>query len=134
MADFGKPPAPPLCIRGGSWANPANVCFRPIADVRLEAILSLMNIVRRYRTHLASRATGLSRLGWYVASAREGAPWALATFVPAFVASFVPEPNRLLAIGFAFVPGFIGWTVTQSFMGIVHHRDLRSRAGRTTSR
>jgi hypothetical protein len=80
-----------------------------------------------YQSHLSSRATGLSRLGWYAASAREGAPWLLGIAAATLLASFVPEPNRLLAMCVAFIPGFIGWAVSQIYMAMVHMRDLRSR-------
>jgi hypothetical protein len=89
-----------------------------------------MNLIRTYQSHLASRATGLSRLGWYVASAREGAPWVLGIFVATILASFAPEPNRLLAMSVAFVPGFIGWAASQIYMGVIHMRDLRAETTR----
>jgi hypothetical protein len=45
------------------------------------------------------------------------------------LASFVPEPNRVLAMFVAFVPGFIGWATSQIYMAAVHMRDLRDRSG-----
>ena len=86
-----------------------------------------MNLIHRYQAHLASRATGLSRFGWYVASAKEGVPWVLGIVVAIIVASFVPEPIRLLVTSVAFVLGFIGWATSQIYMMVVHMRDLRSR-------
>jgi hypothetical protein len=88
-----------------------------------------MSILGRYRIHLAQRATGVSRLGWYWVSAREGAPWGLATAALTVLASFTPEPNRFLAMVVAFIPGFVGFVASQFYMLIVHLNDLRDRWG-----
>jgi hypothetical protein len=97
--------------------------------LRRVAKLQAMKLIRIYQSHLASRATGLSRLGWYAASAKEGAPWALGIAAATVLASLVPSPDRLLVICVAFIPGFIGWAASQIYMGMVHMRDLRSRRG-----
>jgi hypothetical protein len=48
----------------------------------------------------------------------------------AILASFVPQPNRVLAMSVVFVLGFIGWAVSQIYMIVVHIRDLRGRCVR----
>jgi hypothetical protein len=87
-----------------------------------------MGMVARYRRHLVRRATGVSRLGWYVVSAVEGTPWVLVIVALTLIASSTPEPNRFLAMGIAFIPGFVGFVASQFYMLVVHLKDLRSRA------
>jgi len=103
--------------------------FDPLQTLDAHVSVGPMSLIRAYKSHLASAATGLSRFGWYVASAKEGAPWVLGIAAATFFASLVPEPHRLLAISVAFVPGSIGWAVSQSYMAVVRIRDLRARRG-----
>jgi hypothetical protein len=46
------------------------------------------------------------------------------------LASFAPEPNRLLAMSVVFVPGFVGWAASQIYMGVIHMPDLRAETER----
>lgn len=103
--------------------------FGPLRTLGGSVISAPMNVIRAYQSHLASRATGLSRLNWYIASAKEGAPWVLGTAAATILASFVPEPNRIFAMSVAFVAGFVGWAASQIYMMVVHMRDLRNRCG-----
>ena len=102
--------------------------FDPLQTLGSVVISGSMNLFRAYKSHLARRATGLSRVGWYIASAREGAPWLFVAVAWPFAASFVSERNRLIAMLLVFVPAAIGWLLTQTYMAAVHLRDLRGRA------
>lgn len=89
-----------------------------------------MRYFKRYRSYLVAQATGLSHFGWYSVSAKHGLPWALLIVGLTVIGSLFPSPYRGIAIALFFLPGFIGFAVTQCFLVVVHLRDVRGRAQR----
>jgi hypothetical protein len=90
----------------------------------------VMNPFTRYRLHLVEQASGLTRRGWYIASAKQGSLWLLAMICLAAFASSLPEPQRTASFWILGVPALIGFMVTHFVMLIVHTRDLRRRRGK----
>jgi hypothetical protein len=86
-----------------------------------------VSIVARYRDYLTARATGLTRAGWYAESGKQAMPWALLTIALCGLGTLAPQANRIAVIFALFVPGFIGFVVTQVFMMTVHLKDYNAR-------
>jgi hypothetical protein len=88
-------------------------------------------LLSRYHAHLVRRATGLSRYGWYPASAWQSSPWVAALALSVLIANqMAPPPGRLLTLALSGVPALIGWAYVQIVMAGTHLSDFRNRPGR----
>ncbi|WP_332805682.1 hypothetical protein [Sphingomonas sp. RT2P30] len=89
-----------------------------------------MSLLGRYLAYLKRRATGLSRLQWYVASSKEALPWVLVALALAVPASLLSGPYRVTALWIVAVPVLLGFAATQIVMLVVHLNDLRGHVRR----